>query len=291
MNEHTQVHRVEAENQQQFSRRQFIMLAGLGCGFWGAIVGSVGMGIYALSSHGDTDQSSDVLLATDVPPTEVAEIVNPYPRPNIISRAQWGAAPINLDAANENGLYNPENNVEGWRIYEGNLSEVYKTVVVHHSALYEVDDLSTVVSIQDLHMNDRGWADIGYHYLIGKEGTIFEGRQVSARGTHTESYNTGSLGVCFMGNFEEETPTQAQLAAGQNLLSWVSIELQLTHVAGHFEFNNISVCPGSQLYSWLDDAALQANLQRGIEGYVPPSEQQNFENETTWSGGCACCCS
>lgn len=97
---------------------------------------------------------------------------------------------------------------------------------------------------------------------------------MSARGVHTEFYNTGSLGVCLLGNFEEIEPTQPQLDAAQALVNWLALRLQLTHLAGHREFNTTTVCPGANLYPHLDQIAAVALLQRGTNGYIAPPEQQ-----------------
>lgn len=209
------------------------------------------------------------------PPTALhrANIVKMIERPLIVTREGWGARPTNHAAAEEFGFYTLDN-PEGWREYSGDLREAYQTVVIHHSSIYETDDWLTMQAIQDLHIDSRGWADIGYHFCIGQSGTIFEGRWMSARGVHTELYNTGSLGVCLLGNFEEITPTEPQLAATQALVNWLALRLQLTHLAGHRDFNANTVCPGANLYPHLDLIAAVALLKHGTDGYVAPEEQR-----------------
>ena len=54
--------------------------------------------------------------------------------------------------------------------------------------------------IQDFHMDDRGWWDIGYNFLIGQDGRIYEGRGFSVQGAHCSGWNTQTLGsVIFIG--------------------------------------------------------------------------------------------
>lgn len=187
-------------------------------------------------------------------------------------RAEWGARAPNHTAENEPGFYSLEN-VEGWREYAGDLRAIYRTVIVHHSVEYEQDDLTTVREIQNLHMDDRKWADIAYHFIVGKNGVVYEGRDLKARGTHVERYNTGSAGVVFLGDFRFEQPTPEQLNEGRLLINWLVLRLELTHLAGHYEFNDITVCPGPNMLAHLATFAAAAGLMLGTGGYAPPPEQ------------------
>lgn len=192
--------------------------------------------------------------------------------PPIILREEWGALPPDHTAANETGRYSLEN-PEGWRVYEGDLRDIYRTVVIHHSVIYEGDDVTTMREIQTRHMTERGWADIGYHFAVGKTGVIFEGRELAVRGTHVARYNTGSAGVVFLGNFEEESPSLVQLEAGRRLVDWLTWRLDLTHLASHHAFNDITKCPGAHMVAHLEGLAQSAGLLVGTEGYEPPPEQ------------------
>jgi len=207
----------------------------------------------------------DIIYVTQTPPPTAS-----LPTPQIISREQWGALPPNHDARNESGFYDPTENPEGWRVYDTALSAAYQTVVIHHSVVYSMDDAQTLLEIQDLHRDDRGWADVAYHFFVGKNGAIYRGRDWSVRGTHVGGYNTGSLGVCLLGNFMEEDPTPVQIERAQQLINWLAQQLQLTHLAGHRDFNDETLCPGDNLSRLLDTFADAAGLARGIDGYVPP---------------------
>jgi hypothetical protein len=264
------------------SRREFMALTGLTLGSALAACGATLLGAYWL-------------LLEDKKPSTVAfpaqtrrAVLKTVERPTIVSRAEWGAREVNHSAEEEFGFYTLDN-PEGWREYEGDLRTVYQTVVIHHSSLYEDDDVTTVKAIQDLHLEDRGWADIGYHFCIGLEGAVFEGRLMSVRGVHTEFYNTGSLGVCLLGNFEEISPTPPQLDTTQALINWLVLRLQLTHQAGHRDFNPQTLCPGANLYPLLDALASQALLKRGTEGYIAPPEQLAPTGETSLYLHDECC--
>lgn len=187
--------------------------------------------------------------------------------PAVVSRADWGAQPVDVGARNEHGYYNPFTNPEGWYVYPDDLRGSYQTVVIHHSAFYLEDGGRTLLEVQRLHREDRGWADVGYHFMVDKDGTVYEGRHLSARGAHTQGYNTGSAGICLLGDFRAESPSPAQWQAVTALTQWLAYRLQLTHLAGHRQFNDWTVCPGGQVSSQLENLARLAGLQFGIDGY------------------------
>jgi hypothetical protein len=191
-------------------------------------------------------------------------------------------------AENENGFYSDSNN-EGWRVYEGDLRQVYKTLVVHHSVVDEGDDILSLLAIQDLHRQERGWADVAYHYFIGAGGAIYEGRSMEARGTHVAGYNTGSLGVCLIGNFMEALPGAEQLEALRGLALWLSVRLNLSHLAGHRDFNSITVCPGDNVYSQISDLAAYTGLILGPGGYDGPLPPTPSPEGSSSRNLCPCC--
>ena len=201
-------------------------------------------------------------------------------RPAIVSRGEWGALPVNHSARNENGFYQRDSNPYGWYVYNGELRDKYQTLIVHHSSFYEADGPATLLEVQRLHRDDRYWADIGYHYLIDIDGTIYEGRDLGARGVHTMGHNTGSAGLCLLGDYRFALPPQAQLDAAEALGRWLVAELAVTHLAGHSQFNPSTLCPGAALLERLPDMAARFGLEYGTDGYVP----------TALAGyGCECC--
>jgi hypothetical protein len=208
-----------------------------------------------------------------------AELAQSSANPAIVSRDAWGALPVNHRARNENGHYQRGSNLEGRYIYPPDLRRSYQTLIVHHSAFYEASGLATLLEIQRLHRNDRGWADIGYHFLIDQRGTTYEGRDLSVRGAHTAGYNTGSAGICLMGDFRYQAPPAPQMDALQRLLPWLIARLAPTHLAGHQQFNANTECPGRELIAELQGLADQVELQYGIEGYLP----------TASADDCGCC--
>ncbi len=117
-----------------------------------------------------------------------------------------------------------------------------------------------VRSIQAYHMDTRGWCDVGYHYLVGDDGRIFEGRPAAYIGAHVSNHNTGNIGVSFVGCFQTGecdsigamTPSTAALNATRNLLAALSdqhgIPLSTSAVKGHMQHSGASTsCPGDRL--------------------------------------------
>ncbi|KAG8176294.1 hypothetical protein JTE90_011278 [Oedothorax gibbosus] len=105
--------------------------------------------------------------------------------------------------------------------------------------------------IQDMHLDERGWSDIGYNFLIGGDGSVYEGRGWLYVGAHAVNYNTISYGVAFIGNFNKDKPTQPMIDAAQNLMK-CGIKLgyltPMSEVHGHRDVA-CTESPGKNLYS------------------------------------------
>lgn len=263
---------------QQFTRRQLLMgigaLGGASC-----ICGAGGLtGLLLALRHTATPQTSTAPQPIII--NEARSASATPQRPAIVPRVAWGGLPPDHRARSERGFYS-ETNPTGWRIYEGELADHYQSVVVHHSVIYESDDDSTMLEIQQFHRETRGWADVAYHFLVGKGGTIYEGRDWAVRGAHVGGYNTGSLGICLLGNFTEEQPTDAQINNTRQLINWLATRLQLTHLATHRDFNPQTECPGDNVFNMSASFATSANLAYGTEGYIAPDQ--------TLRADCDCC--
>gem|GEM_PF-578354 len=255
------------------TRRQLLMgLGGMAAAGAACTVTGVGGALVLAVLTRDAPRVSVLPTQANLPlPAPTADIPTPVPPP-ITSKAVWGGLLPNHEAENESGFYSPEN-VEGWYTYNVRLVDAYQTLVLHHSVIYHGNDLATMLAIQKLHRSDRGWADIGYHYLVGRSGTIYETRPLNVRGVHVAGHNTGSVGVCLLGNFVNESLTEEQRVSTLLICQWLTLILpNMTHLAGHREFNTETVCPGENLTPFLDEAATWLGLQRGIGGYKPPGD-------------------
>ena len=63
-----------------------------------------------------------------------------------------------------------------------------------------------------------GWDDIGYNFLVGGNGKIYEGRGWDRVGAHVKNWNSKSVGISFIGTFMTTKPTDAALKAAQDLI-------------------------------------------------------------------------
>jgi RHS repeat-associated protein len=202
--------------------------------------------------------------------------------PNIVSRTQWGAKPIQakivcaphaFGACVEvgEGFYDSECNPSGYALYSElypnkTLSDIYDTIVIHHAGN---QNNATIQSIQNEHM-EKGDVDIDYHYVIAKDGTIYEGRDIGARGAHVEGANTGKIGVLVIGDFEPgdyadlpgigevkfssepaDNPTSAQKNSLMELSRYLDALYSIDRIVGHRYYNQTR-CPGENLMPFVD---------------------------------------
>jgi len=110
-------------------------------------------------------------------------------------------------------------------------------IIIHCSATPEGKDY-TVEDIDRDHRK-RGFAKIGYHYVIYRDGTIHQGRKESEVGAHARGYNANSIGVCYIGGLArdgkttKDTRTQAQRDALVRLLRELVIRYPDAEILGH----------------------------------------------------------
>lgn len=130
-----------------------------------------------------------------------------------------------------------------------------KYIILHHRA-----GDGDVQSIHNLHLN-KGWVGIGYHFYVKKDGSIYRGRPVDTVGAHTTNYNSASIGICFEGNFENETMSAPQLEAAQELIFYLKNLYSGVEVKRHKDCNNTS-CPGKNFPS---DAIIQKEIIMTID--------------------------
>ena len=135
-----------------------------------------------------------------------------------------------------------------------------EVIVIHHAGFPEGDKDSSAEDIHKFHQETNGWAGIGYHYVIRKDGTIEQGRRPLAVGAHAYQHNKNSVGICVAGNFNLAKPQAAQLDSLKLLTAWLCQRYKLNPmskgvIVGHRDLNDTS-CPGDNLYKKLDEIRL-----------------------------------
>lgn len=119
-------------------------------------------------------------------------------------------------------------------------------IIVHCSATAEGKDF-TVADIKRWHLA-RGFSDIGYHYVIYRDGSVNKGRSDSVVGAHCTGHNTHSIGVCYIGGCmtdgktPKDTRTTAQKEALIKILKELKAKYPTAKIYGHRDFAN-KACP------------------------------------------------
>lgn len=163
-------------------------------------------------------------------------------RLTVISRKQWNAR-----AANPAGMTA--------------LRGAWSKLTVHHSAETSSDptggsleeSTASLRGIQRFHLEENGWGDIGYHFLIDAAGRIFEGRELNWQGAHAGGANNAqNIGVCLLGDLERRAPTQAALKSLELLVADLRqrFKIRENRLYAHRELNT-TTCPGDALTSWI----------------------------------------
>ncbi|MGH9767818.1 MAG: N-acetylmuramoyl-L-alanine amidase, partial [Blastocatellia bacterium] len=177
-----------------------------------------------------------------------------YPKPPVVTRTEWGCP-------------------DGQITTHGSLS--YTTVthlIVHHTAMGNEtpnsDWPAIMRSIWNFHVFERGWADIGYNYLIDPNGVIYEGRAGGDNviGAHFSGVNGGTMGVAMLGTFTSAAPAAKALNSLKKILAWKSdqrglnpegtslhaaSQLNLKTISGHRDGPGATECPGDAFYPLL----------------------------------------
>jgi N-acetylmuramoyl-L-alanine amidase len=118
-------------------------------------------------------------------------------------------------------------------------------IIIHCTATPEGRDVS-VDTIRQWHL-DRGWSDIGYHYIIDLKGNLHEGRHVERQGAHVRGYNKESIGVTYVGGVDskmnpKDTRTENQKVGLEALIMDLMCSYPNSTLHGHNEFSS-KACP------------------------------------------------
>ncbi len=142
-----------------------------------------------------------------------------------------------------------------WK-WDGTLSKRAATeyIVLHHAEAVSC----TARQVDEWHKSN-GWAGIGYHFFVRKDGSIYEGRPLWALGAHVQGKNNVSVGICAEGDYHnhDKIMPQAQKSAIKQLIAYLKGLYPNAEIVGHGEIGE-SNCPGR---------------------YYPLAEMKNYEQE------------
>jgi len=122
-------------------------------------------------------------------------------------------------------------------------------VYLHHTTGEQQQDVQAWLrAIQRFHQQTRGWNDIGYSYLVDRNGTVWEGRGRNV-GAHTKGYNSSSIGIAYLGDGSTKPPDDALISIVR-LIDLMAQRYPITTVRGHRHVGR-TACPGDWLAGWL----------------------------------------
>ena len=140
-------------------------------------------------------------------------------------------------------------------------------MAIHHTVTAAMGEPTSLLrGIQNFHMDGRGWCDVGYHFLVTLDGTVWEARPLEMLGSHVLNHNTGNIGVSFVGCYDSGhpdcrplppwTPPDVMLEGAARVVGRLaelySIPLTAERVMGHRDHEGAStVCPGDDLHALL----------------------------------------
>jgi peptidoglycan hydrolase-like protein with peptidoglycan-binding domain len=226
-----------------------------------------------------TDLAVPAAAKVDIvdPGTSAADNIQPAPgaavaaaaKPTIYSRAQWGAS-------------------EGLRRGVPSYGRV-QVGFVHHTVSSNSYSSSSVPSMirgmYAYHVQSLGWSDIGYNFLVDRFGRTWEGRYGRVNrpvvGAQTMNFNSVSMGVSAIGNYDVGGPPQAMTNAIKRILAWkfslagipatgrvVANGKSLNRVSGHRDAFS-TACPGRYLYAKLPEIRTGASALMAAPAPTP----------------------
>ena len=196
------------------------------------------------------------------------------PAPTVVPKDEWGSMKV--------GEFYNDHPFDPYS--QGSIGDP-RAITVHHTAKPggtnppdPAEDRKKLVVIQQMHVG-KGWGDVGYHFLIGSEGTIYQGRPLPWMGTHAPP-NSFNIGVNVIGDFHtEEYPNNAQLSSLVRLTTWLCDTYDMDPlskidiygqsnlaVVGHRDWG-ATACPGDRFYALMP--SIRDRIRAGLLSNAP----------------------
>lgn len=145
-------------------------------------------------------------------------------------------------------------------------------VTLHHSGSPqplrpEDDPVAKLRGLQRWGASDRNWWDVPYHFLIDLDGRIYQGRDWRYMGETNTTYDPrGHLLISVLGNYGIQEPTEAQLEAITELMTWgvATFDVPPSHLGGHYDYAGTS-CPGEHLRRYLEDGTFRRAVETRLD--------------------------
>jgi N-acetylmuramoyl-L-alanine amidase len=176
----------------------------------------------------------EVVIAALVATAALHEVAYSAECPRIVTRAQWGARPPT-----------------GRRP----INKPVPKVLIHHTTTERCRTQASCAKIvkrmQNQHMDGpEKWSDIGYNFLVGEDGNVYEGRGWNTIGAHALGWNPKSYGISIIGNFMNAVPNRKALDAVKKLIACGQPSRISSSYSLHGHRDGVCTqCPGDKLYS------------------------------------------
>ena len=112
-------------------------------------------------------------------------------------------------------------------------------------------------------MDQNGWDDVGYHFIIRRNGKYEKARPEGYSGAHAPSHNSRSIGICLVGGMAEDGTaennfTLEQFLTLKDLINMIMDKYSdITEILGHCDVQeNKPNCPGFNVKEWLNKEAI-----------------------------------
>ncbi len=200
-------------------------------------------------------------MRTDMPYLDMDS--SPAPRPVVAPRPATTSTPKHI-ATTGRSEWNAPRTSRTWRY-----------IVLHHSATPS----GNASEFDAMHRN-RGWDELGYHFIIdngngGPDGQVEVGPRwrKQKHGAHTgktpgNEYNEHGIGICLVGNFMTHNPTPAQIRSATELTEYLAEKYNIPsqNIIAHKDApNQHTECCGRVFYSYVH-SQLRQNVQRQLAG-------------------------
>jgi len=101
-------------------------------------------------------------------------------------------------------------------------------IIIHHTGKND-----TVQKLIGNHIKNKNYTKIGYHFLINKNGVIYQSRDLKYVGAHCFKKNKNSIGIAFLGNYNRIAPSDKQLISFRKLIKLLEWNYRIIHIYSH----------------------------------------------------------
>ena len=176
------------------------------------------------------------------------------------------AKPKTVDDTPDNTWFRPRSSWSAQPIDGSNIDPmvlpIYR-ITIHHSGDAEDasgDPAEHLRQFERAH-KAKGWACIGYHFVIARDGTVFEARPITYQGAHaTGDNNIGNIGICLLGNFDDRPIPPAQRKSLEATVDRLRKQYHIKNeeLFGHRDFKTTLIyadyAPSTREAEWVEAA-------------------------------------